>query len=213
MVRRDASTLAKPSNCSSIFLHMLLPYPRAAVAVTALRTRGAGVRQFLLAQRTKPPSAGAWMLPGGKIELGETALHAAARELREETALATSGGSALAGIWESVFPTNAEAVAVGGGEVKAHFALLFYTAEVETLPAPPQSAAPWPPRPTLQPEECDAAVWVTPGDLEVGGIRGYDAKGEPIEIEAAQIAGIYPNSIGEGIAQGNRWALETLAGC
>ena len=33
---------------------MLLPYPRAAVAVTALRTRGAGVRQFLLAQRTKP---------------------------------------------------------------------------------------------------------------------------------------------------------------
>ena len=73
-------------------------------------------------------------------------------------------------------------------------------------------AAPWPPRPTLQPEECDAAVWVTPGDLEVGGIRGYDAKGEPIEIEAAQIAGIYPNSIGEGIAQGNRWALETLAG-
>lgn len=39
----------------------------------------------LLAQRGKQPDAGLWGFPGGHVELGETALHAAARELAEET--------------------------------------------------------------------------------------------------------------------------------
>lgn len=64
-----------------------LPYPRAAVAVTVMRTPPGGVREYLLARRSKPPRAGSWSLPGGKIELGETTLWAAARELQEETAL------------------------------------------------------------------------------------------------------------------------------
>ena len=65
-----------------------LPYPRAAVSVTVARKTAAGEpRQYLLAQRSKPPGAGLWSLPGGKIELGETYVQAAARELEEETAL------------------------------------------------------------------------------------------------------------------------------
>lgn len=39
----------------------------------------------LLAQRKKQPDAGLWGFPGGHVEWGETALAAAARELREET--------------------------------------------------------------------------------------------------------------------------------
>lgn len=39
----------------------------------------------LLAKRSNPPDAGLWGFPGGHVELGETALAAAARELREET--------------------------------------------------------------------------------------------------------------------------------
>lgn len=41
--------------------------------------------QLLLVQRRNPPDAGLWGFPGGHVELGETAMAAAARELQEET--------------------------------------------------------------------------------------------------------------------------------
>lgn len=41
--------------------------------------------EILLAQRGKSLGYGFWSLPGGKIEPGETARHAALRELQEET--------------------------------------------------------------------------------------------------------------------------------
>lgn len=51
---------------------------------------GAGIVVFrgdevLVIQRGKPPYAGEWSIPGGKIEYGETAAEAALRELKEET--------------------------------------------------------------------------------------------------------------------------------
>ena len=68
-----------------------LPYPRAAVATTVMRQpEDGGPREYLLAQRSKPPRTGSWSLPGGKIELNETTLSAAARELEEETGLGPS---------------------------------------------------------------------------------------------------------------------------
>ena len=40
--------------------------------------------QLLLIQRLKPPEAGAWGLPGGKIDFGEAAATAVIREIGEE---------------------------------------------------------------------------------------------------------------------------------
>lgn len=44
-------------------------------------------QQVLLIQRAKAPWDGAWSLPGGRLEAGETAEECAARELHEELGL------------------------------------------------------------------------------------------------------------------------------
>ena len=43
--------------------------------------------EVLLIRRVKPPLEGAWSLPGGRLEWGETLAAAALRELGEETAV------------------------------------------------------------------------------------------------------------------------------
>jgi ADP-ribose pyrophosphatase YjhB (NUDIX family) len=66
-------------------------YPRAAVATTVqLVVDGQQRPQYLLIQRANPPDQGKWSIPGGKIELGETTMQAAQRELQEETQLLPS---------------------------------------------------------------------------------------------------------------------------
>ena len=57
-------------------------WPRAAASAAIIRD---GL--ILIAERGGGPRKGYWSLPGGKIEPGETAAAAAAREIKEETGL------------------------------------------------------------------------------------------------------------------------------
>ena len=52
-----------------------------------------GAGRLLLVLRANEPSRGRWSLPGGRIEPGESAEQAAAREVREETGLDVTIGA------------------------------------------------------------------------------------------------------------------------
>jgi 8-oxo-dGTP diphosphatase len=54
--------------------------PIAAVGIVCFRGD-----EVLLIRRATPPLQGRWSIPGGRIEWGERAAHAALRELNEET--------------------------------------------------------------------------------------------------------------------------------
>jgi 8-oxo-dGTP diphosphatase len=91
-------------------------YPRAGVSVMVVQGD-----DVLLVQRGKGVYRGLWSLPGGAIELGETAEAAARRELLEETGLLASGLT-LGDVADAVL-RDAE------GGVEAHFTIAVYATD------------------------------------------------------------------------------------
>ena len=89
--------------------------PIVGIGVVVLRP-GA----VLLARRGRPPNLGAWSLPGGAQELGETAEAAARRELAEETGLSV-GPLLLAANVDSIHRDP-------DGRVRFHYTILDFAA-------------------------------------------------------------------------------------
>jgi ADP-ribose pyrophosphatase YjhB (NUDIX family) len=76
--------------------------------------------EILLIRRGRPPGKGAWSLPGGRQELGETAEACARRELLEETGL-TAGVMELVGHVDSIHHDPA-------GRIEYHYTILDFAA-------------------------------------------------------------------------------------
>ena len=94
-------------------------YPEAPmVGIGIVLRRGETV---LLIKRGRPPALGAWSLPGGAQELGETAEAAARRELFEETGL-TAGELTLIAHVDSIHHD-------AGGRVQYHYTILDFAAD------------------------------------------------------------------------------------
>jgi 8-oxo-dGTP diphosphatase len=90
--------------------------PIAAAGIVCLRGD-----DVLLVRRAKPPRAGEWSLPGGRIEWGERAVDAALRELREETGVEAEI-TGLIDVVDGVFTSRAS------GECWAHYVLVDFAA-------------------------------------------------------------------------------------
>jgi len=99
-------------------------YPRAAVSAVVFRGH-----QVLLVKRGGGAYRGLWSLPGGVIELGETAVEAARRELLEETGLLASS-LILGDVADAI-------VRDPRGAVENHYTIAVYVADpVSGTPAP-----------------------------------------------------------------------------
>jgi ADP-ribose pyrophosphatase YjhB (NUDIX family) len=99
----------------------------------------------LLARRARPPAQGLWSLPGGRVELGETAAEAAARELFEETAVRAE----VLGFADLVEVIGRDR----DGRVERHLAVLAY-------------AGRWLAGDPTPGDEALAVAWAAPDELE-----------------------------------------------
>lgn len=77
-------------------------------------------RRVLLERRAKPPSQGVWSLPGGLIEVGETAEEALQREVREECGINVEVGPLL-GLFQPIQRDE-------DGRVRYHFVVVDFLA-------------------------------------------------------------------------------------
>lgn len=68
--------------------------------------------ELLLLKRKKPPEAGYWNIPGGRVEFGETLEKAVAREVKEETDLDVEVLSVLGFVNHIIKEENAHWVAI-----------------------------------------------------------------------------------------------------
>lgn len=109
------------------------PHPLLGVSIAVFREG-----RVLLATRTKPPFEGAFTLPGGHVEAGETAQDAALRELDEEVAV-KARVVAFNRYVETITPEKT-------GEMRQHYVILSFVGawiSGEGRPGPEAGAVLW----------------------------------------------------------------------
>lgn len=107
--------------------HAARMYPaRPLVGVGAVVWDGARV---LLERRGQPPAQGAWALPGGLIDVGETAEAAVQREVREECGVEVTVGPVL-GLFEPIHRDD-------DGRIRYHYVVIDFLAYYRSGEAQP----------------------------------------------------------------------------
>ncbi|MFP5309529.1 MAG: NUDIX domain-containing protein [Actinomycetes bacterium] len=120
-----------------------LPRPTVAVGAVVRDER----RRLLVVRRGNPPARGAWSLPGGRQEPGESLEEAVAREVAEETGLTVEVGG-LVGHLEVRDP-----------DAGVHFVVLDFHAEVVDADG----------RAPVAGDDVTDAAWMGRAELEAAG--------------------------------------------
>ena len=111
------------------------PRPILAVSVAVFREG-----RVLVGRRARPPMAGRFSLPGGVVELGETLIEAAKRELLEEVGVEAE---------IVAFNRHVEPILREGGRVRAHFVIASFVGR-------------WRRGEARVSKETDAVAWIEP---------------------------------------------------
>ena len=138
------TTIDRPAATRQVYFHDP-GAPTATVVVPSVfvAARGLGGR-LLLVRRC---DSGTWELPGGRVDIGETAVDAAVRETAEKT-----GVRVLITGFVGLFSDPGHVVRAPDGEVRQQFAVLFRARALGGIP-----------RGDLH--ETSEAAWVAPMDL------------------------------------------------
>ncbi|NPA95332.1 MAG: NUDIX hydrolase [Thermodesulfobacteria bacterium] len=97
-------------------------FPIPAVGVAVVSDKG----RILMIKRGKPPAEGMWSVPGGTIELGETVMEAARREVLEETSLDCSPYAVYDAI-DAIYRDEDQ-------KIRFHYVILYVAATCEERP-------------------------------------------------------------------------------
>ena len=113
-------------------------YPARPILAVSIAVFRQGLA--LVGRRARPPLKGCYSLPGGVVEVGETLVEAALRELYEEVGVEAE----IIGFNRHVEPITRE-----GGRVKAHFVIASFVGR-------------WRRGEAQVSEETDAVAWIEP---------------------------------------------------
>ena len=115
--------------------------------------------RLLMVRRAKEPDRGKWGFPGGLVELGETVMAAAMRELAEETGLVAEA-QGIVDVFEVISPD-------GEGRIRYHYVL--NVVRCHCAQGDPVAA-----------DDAEAAGWFTLSEIEGGEL--------PVSVNAPRLA-------------------------